>query len=78
MAKKYRSEAFSAVHETMAALHDIGAIDQQTMGEFDDACCLERLRSAVQVGIADIDAGRCKTFDTPELLRTHLKSVIAK
>ena len=38
MAKKYRSEDFSAIHETMEALHDIGAIDKQTMREFDDAC----------------------------------------
>lgn len=38
MAKKYRSEAFAAIHETMEALHDIGAIDKQTMREFDDAC----------------------------------------
>jgi len=38
MAKKYRSEAFAAIHETMEALHDIGAIDKQTMHEFDDAC----------------------------------------
>ena len=38
MAKKYRSEALAAIHETMEALHDIGAIDKQTMREFDDAC----------------------------------------
>ena len=38
MAKKYRSDAFAAIHETMDALHDIGAIDKQTMREFDDAC----------------------------------------
>lgn len=38
MAKKYRSEAFAAIHETMEAVHDIGAIDKQTMREFDDAC----------------------------------------
>ena len=38
MAKKYRSEAFAAIHETMEALHDVGAIDKQTMREFDDAC----------------------------------------
>jgi len=38
MAKKYRSDAFAAIHETMEALHDIGAIDKQTMREFDDAC----------------------------------------
>jgi putative transcriptional regulator len=38
MAKKNRSDAFAAIHETMESLHDIGAIDKQTMREFDDAC----------------------------------------
>lgn len=38
MAKKYRSDAFAAIHETMEALHDIGAVGKQTMREFDDAC----------------------------------------
>ena len=38
MTKKYRSEAFAAIHETMEALHDVGAIDKQTMREFDAAC----------------------------------------
>lgn len=38
MAKKYRSDAFAAIHETMEALHDICAIDKLTMREFDDAC----------------------------------------
>jgi putative transcriptional regulator len=38
MARKYRSEAFAAIHETMEALRDVGAIDKQTMREFDDAC----------------------------------------
>ncbi len=38
MAKKYRSDAFAAIHETMEALKDVGAIDKQTMREFDDAC----------------------------------------
>ena len=38
MSKKYRSEAMGAVHETMAALHNVGAIDKQTMRRFDDAC----------------------------------------
>lgn len=38
MAKKYRSDAFAAIHETMDALRDVGAIDKQTMREFDDAC----------------------------------------
>ncbi len=38
MSKKYQSDAMSAIHETMAALHEIGAIDKQTMRRFDDAC----------------------------------------
>ena len=36
--KKYRSEALGAIHETMEALHDIGAVDKRTMREFDAAC----------------------------------------
>jgi putative transcriptional regulator len=44
MAKKYRSEAFAAIHETMESLHDTGAIDKQTMREF-DAACLVRVRA---------------------------------
>jgi len=31
-------DAMAAIHETMGALHDVGAIDKQTMREFDDAC----------------------------------------
>ncbi|MET3433956.1 putative transcriptional regulator [Herbaspirillum seropedicae] len=38
MNKKYRSQAYAAIHETMEALHDVGAIDKQTMREFDQHC----------------------------------------
>jgi putative transcriptional regulator len=38
MPKKYRSDAFAAIHETMEALHGVGAINKQTMREFDEAC----------------------------------------
>lgn len=38
MNKKYRSEAFAAIHETMEALRDVGAIDKQTMRVFDETC----------------------------------------
>ncbi|AEG05197.1 helix-turn-helix domain-containing protein [Sinorhizobium meliloti] len=38
MAKKYKSEAMAAIHETMESLFEAGAIDKQTMREFDDAC----------------------------------------
>lgn len=38
MPKKYRSDALAAIHETMEALHDVGAVDRQTMREFDETC----------------------------------------
>lgn len=38
MTKKYRSEALASIHETMEALHAVGAIDKQTLREFDEAC----------------------------------------
>jgi len=46
--------------------------------EAEDASRLEALRSAVQVGIDDIQAGRLKTFDSKESLRAHLKLLMAK
>ena len=38
MTKKYRSDALAAIHETMAALYEVSAVDKQTLLEFDDAC----------------------------------------
>jgi putative transcriptional regulator len=38
MVKKYRSEAHAAIHETMEALHEVGAIGKQTMRDFDESC----------------------------------------
>lgn len=38
MAKKYRSDAMAAIHETMEALHEVGAVDKQTMRDFDESC----------------------------------------
>jgi putative transcriptional regulator len=40
MVKKYRSEAFASIHETMQSVHAIGAINKQTMREFDAACLI--------------------------------------
>ena len=37
-ANQYKSEAFAAIHETMDALHQIGAIDKKTMRDFDVSC----------------------------------------
>lgn len=38
MNRKYRSDAMAAIHETMAALHGVGALDKRTMRHFDLAC----------------------------------------
>ena len=38
MAKNYKSKAMAAIHETMNGLFEIGAVDKQTMREFDEAC----------------------------------------
>ncbi len=46
--------------------------------EAEDASRLEALRSAVKVGIDDIEAGRFKTFDSKEPLRAYLRSITAK
>ncbi|MGB7412930.1 MAG: transcriptional regulator, partial [Thermosynechococcaceae cyanobacterium] len=35
---QYKSEAFAAIHESMEALHQIGAINKTTMREFDETC----------------------------------------
>lgn len=36
--KMYKSEVFAAVHQMMEDLHEVGAIDKQTMREFDADC----------------------------------------
>lgn len=46
--------------------------------EAEDAYRLEALRSAVQLGITDIEAGRFKAFDSKGTLRAHLKLITAK
>jgi len=38
MAKKYKSNALAALHESAQDLHDIGLIDHVTMREFDESC----------------------------------------
>jgi len=35
---RYRSAAFAAIHETMAAIHRVGAVSKVTMREFDEVC----------------------------------------
>ena len=46
--------------------------------EAEDAYRLEALRSAVQVGIEDIAAGKFKAFKKKASLQAHLKSITDK
>lgn len=36
--RKYKSDAFSAIHASASALRRVGAIDKTTMREFDESC----------------------------------------
>jgi putative transcriptional regulator len=38
MRREYRSKAMAAIHEVMEAVHEVGAVDKQTMRCFDNAC----------------------------------------
>jgi antitoxin ParD1/3/4 len=46
--------------------------------ESEDSLHLQSLQNAVQVGLADSAAGSFTSFDSPESLKTHLKSITAK
>jgi len=39
--KRYKSEAFAAIHETMEALHHHAFVSKKTMRGFDRACLVE-------------------------------------
>ena len=53
MAKKYRSDALEAAHETALGLHRIGLIDTKTMREF-DASCLTTVEELSAEEIAEV------------------------
>ena len=46
--------------------------------EEEDALRLSALRRATEAGIADIEAGRLSTFESPEVLSAHLKALSVK
>lgn len=48
--KKFKSDAFEAIHESAIALHSVGAIDKATLRKF-DASCLAKIPTykAVQI-----------------------------
>ena len=41
MSTKPRSAAVGAIHETMQALHQIGAVDRETMNDIEGACLID-------------------------------------
>ena len=38
MTKTYKSDALSAIHETVSDLHDIGVVSKKTLKQFDKKC----------------------------------------
>ena len=38
MVKTYKSDALSAIHETVSDLHDSGVVTRKTMRDFDERC----------------------------------------
>ena len=36
--RKFRSEAFEAIHSTVAGMHRSGTVDKETMRHFDETC----------------------------------------
>ena len=48
--KKFKSDAFEAIHESAAALLSVGAIDKATMRKFDDSCIVKTpVYKAIQI-----------------------------
>jgi putative transcriptional regulator len=36
--RKFKSDAFEAIHSSASALHKVGAVDKATMRHFDESC----------------------------------------
>jgi hypothetical protein len=58
MSKACKSEAMAAIHEMMEGFHEPGAIDKQTMREFDIAKTLFKVGASRQ---------RCRRSDRPTM-----------
>lgn len=52
--------------------HGLRLVEQE---QAEDAARLEALREAIAVGIADIEAGRFRTFDSTEPLLEHFSAL---
>ena len=64
MTKKYRSDAFVAVHETVCHLHEAGAMDIRTLRKF-DKMCLTPVRLKLK------EAGYPFNYISTELVELH-------
>ena len=73
MAKQYRSDAMAAIHETMEALHEVGAVDTQTLRNFDEAC----LTPVIQITAEEIRALRKREHRQEEAVEWRLLSRLA-
>ena len=55
--RRYRSDAFAAIHETAKAMYRVGGISKTTMREFDESC-LETVESIKPAQYAPCGSGR--------------------
>ena len=68
MPKKYRSKITGAMHRSMTDLHEIGAVDKQTMREFDRRC----LTKIETLSAAEIRAIREKAGVSQAVFAEHI------
>jgi putative transcriptional regulator len=68
MANAYKSKAFAALHESMADLHQAGAIETRTMREFDRAC----LTPVMKLSPAAIRRIRARAAVSQAVFAAHL------
>ena len=54
ISRKYKSDAFEAIHHSVAGMHKAGTVDKATMRSFDESCL------AVPVAIAPFEIKRIR------------------
>lgn len=69
-ARKYKSDAFEAIHSSASALYKVGAIDKTTMRSFDDSC----LTMPAEFDAADIKALREKNHVSQPVFARYLNT----
>ncbi|MFU0507273.1 helix-turn-helix domain-containing protein [Pseudaminobacter sp. NGMCC 1.201702] len=69
-ARKYKSDAFEAIHSSASALYKVGAIDKTTMRSFDDNC----LTMPAEFDAADIKALRERNHVSQPVFARYLNT----